>query len=125
MSINKVLMCRLPDVLLELRLKNKEVQAGLESLPESFEDKPHVKLLSHCHGYLAEVNRYMCGDATREEFFQDLRLKFEKLAKRINETKPNFEIPRNGIHIPAKPILSESVTKIEDKSAHQGKARTH
>src|SRR5579871_6075529 len=120
MHVKKMLTCRLPEVLLELRLKNKEVQAGLESLPESFEDKPQAKLLTHCHGYLAEVNRYMCGDTTREEFFQDLRLKFEKLAKRINETKPDFEIPKNGIHIHATPILSESVPKIEGKSAHQG-----
>ena len=126
MFVDKTLISRLPDLLLELTLKSKEVQAGLESLPESFEDKPHAKLLNHCQGYLAEVNRYMCGDAACEEFFLELRVKFESLANRINETKPNFEIPQNGI--PAMPISPDSKDKPPksvDKPSPQGKTPTY
>jgi hypothetical protein len=84
----------LPSLMKDIERKLQAVQEALDSLPQSFADNPQGKLLNICAEFNTCIKEYTIGSESHPDFFQDLYDEFEKLAKEITSTRPNFDIPR-------------------------------
>lgn len=83
----------------------RNVQHTLDCLPQSFSDDPQTKLLGLCADFAFEIGQHTKGDSDHAKFLQDLHNEFQKFAKEIAETKPNFEIkPKSAEPIIGLPI---------------------
>lgn len=77
----------------EIEATLSAVQEELCSLPESFAENPQGKLLNLCAEFTACIKECTTGSEWHPKFFEGLYKEFEKLAKDIMGTRPNFEIP--------------------------------
>jgi len=83
----------LPTLADEIESAQRQVEETLQSLPESFAENPHGKLLNLIANFTARVKEYTTGHESSPELFERLYDQFESLENDILRTRLHFEIP--------------------------------
>ncbi len=77
----------------EIESAQRQVEENLQSLPESFAENPHGKLLNLITNFTARVKEYTTGHESSRELFEGFYNQFERLENDILSTRLHFQIP--------------------------------